>query len=446
VRDAEERLRRQAMYDPLTGLANRVWFNERLEHALAVQRRTTKLIGLLFVDIDNFKSINDRFGHHIGDLALATIAQHLAGAIRPGDTAARLGGDEFAVILHDIDDAAASAGVAERLHRALAEPIEVEGRWLGVDASIGIAVGTEAETLLKEADAAMYRAKASPGLKFAFFDPELDAASLLRFRRLGELAEALGRDELRLHYQPIVNLDTFAVEGYEALLRWQHPVDGELPPLEFIPLAEDSGLIVPIGGWVLRQACSHGAAISARDEREYEISVNVSARQLQHPGFVEEVDEALRESRLAPHQLVLEITESVLIDTADVDERLRSLKTRGVKIALDDFGTGYGSLSYLHRLPVDIVKIDRSFTATLDTDSAGEALVAAIVGLGAALGTRLTAEGIERESQSAIVKALGCKSGQGFHYGYPQAPEADDLSRDVDGAAALSPAGAPEAP
>jgi EAL domain-containing protein (putative c-di-GMP-specific phosphodiesterase class I) len=343
--------------------------------------------------------------------------------IRGGDTAARLGGDEFGVILQSVSTAAEASAVAERLRRALAQPIDVDGRELRIEASIGIAIGDDPQTLLKEADAAMYRAKSNPGLGYAFFDPNLDDLALVRFRRIAELSEALERDEFRLHFQPIVALPSEATEGYEALLRWEHPELGELQPLDFIPLAEECGLIVPIGGWVLREACVHAARMTRESGQPLEMAVNVSARQLQHPEFVRHVDEALDASGLAPSQLVLEITESVLIDTGDVEERLGHLKERGVQIALDDFGTGYGSLAYLQRLPVDIVKIDRSFTARVDVDAEGEALLRAIVGLGNALGTRLVAEGIERASQGDVIRELGCESGQGFHYGRP-APHA----------------------
>ncbi len=359
----------------------------------------------------------------MGDAILEVLGERLRTLIRAGDTAARLGGDEFALLLAVVSEPAEVARVAERVLAAIAEPVESEGNRFVLEASIGIALGDDPHDLLKQADAAMYRAKSQLGLGYAFFDPELDHAALVRFRRIAELAEAVEQREFRLHYQPIVALPSGEISGYEALLRWQHPELGELEPLEFIPLAEESGLIVPIGRWVLQEACMHAARLSATAEREFEISVNVSARQLQHPDFVDHVEAALERAGLPPHCLVIEITESVLIETGNaVETRLGTLKDKGIEIALDDFGTGYGSLAYLQRLPVDIVKIDRSFTASVDTDAAGKALLRAIVGIGNALGTRLVAEGIERQSQSEVIRDLGCHNGQGFHYGRPEAP------------------------
>ena len=418
-RAAEEQLRRQALYDPLTGLANRAYFNDRLERAVSARKAPGERTGLLFLDLNSFKAINDRFGHHVGDGVLRALAERMHGVVRTGDTAARLGGDEFAVILERAGEAADVSAIAQRLYNVLAEPLEIEGRSLCVEASIGISLGDDPVELLKQADAAMYRAKAHPGIGYAFFDPGLDKAALIRFRRTGELAEALERGELSVHYQPIVDLPSGEVGGYEALLRWEHPTLGMLPPGEFIPLAEGSGSIVPIGAFVLREACLYGKRLGGETGRALEMAVNVSARQLQHPDFVQHVEDALAVSALPPEQLVLEITESVLIDTGDVEERLASLRAKGIKIALDDFGTGYGSLAYLQRLPIDIVKIDRSFTARVDTDDDGRALLQAIVGFGNALGTRLVAEGIERAEQNAVVQELGCQSGQGFHYGRP---------------------------
>ena len=421
-REAEEQLRRQAMHDALTGLANRAFFNERLAHAVSIRKEPGEQTALLFVDLNNFKSLNDRFGHPMGDAILEVLGERLRRLIRAGDTAARLGGDEFALLLEVVSEPAEVARVAERLLAAIAEPVEIEGHRFVPEASIGIALGDDAHNLLKQADAAMYRAKSQLGVGYAFFDPELDHAALIRFRRIAELAEAIERREFGLHYQPIVALPSGEISGYEALLRWQHPELGELQPVEFIPAAEESGLIVPIGHWVLQEACMHAARLGAAEGRELEISVNVSARQLQHPDFVDHVKAALERAGLPAHCLVIEITESVLIETGDAAEtRLCTLKGMGIEIALDDFGTGYGSLAYLQRLPVDIVKIDRSFTASVDTDAAGEALLRAIVGLGNALGTRLVAEGIERQSQSEVIEGLGCHSGQGFHYGRPQA-------------------------
>jgi EAL domain-containing protein (putative c-di-GMP-specific phosphodiesterase class I) len=286
--------------------------------------------------------------------------------------------------------------------------------------SIGIAIGDSSIELLKQADAAMYRAKAESGADYAFYDEELDRASVDRFRRIGELRRALEEEQFTLAYQPVVNLDPFEVVGLEALLRWQHPTLGEVPPLDFIPLAEESGLIVQIGRWVLLEACFYASRLRELLGRDLEIAVNVSARQLQHPEFLEHVDDALHRADLPPHLLTLELTESVLVASGErAEQQLSTLKDRGVKLALDDFGTGYASLAYLQRLPVDIVKIDRSFTAKIDSGAADLALLEGIVGLGKALGLQLVAEGIERVAQQGIVLDLGCHGAQGFHFGRP---------------------------
>jgi diguanylate cyclase (GGDEF)-like protein/PAS domain S-box-containing protein len=419
-REAQEQLRQQALYDTLTGLANRAFFHEQLEHAVSIRKESEQQTALIFIDLDEFKAINDQFGHSVGDEVLATLGRRIQELIRAGDSVARLGGDEFAVLLAVVQEPTEAAVVAERVLEQITTPIEVADRHFTLRASVGIAIGSCGTDLLKQADAAMYRAKAQADSDYAFYDDELDRAALDRFNRIGELRRALEEPQFTLAYQPVVSLEPVDVVGLEALLRWQHPQLGEVAPLDFIPLAEESGLIVPIGRWVLREACLYASRLRDRLGRDVEIAVNVSARQLQHPEFVDHVDSALERAGLPPALLTLELTESVLVAAGDrVEQQLAALKSRGVKLALDDFGTGYASLAYLQRLPVDIVKIDRSFTAGIDTGEDDLALLQGIVGLGKALGLKLVAEGIERVAQQGIVHDLGCDGAQGFHFGRP---------------------------
>jgi EAL domain-containing protein (putative c-di-GMP-specific phosphodiesterase class I) len=320
-----------------------------------------------------------------------------------------------------IGEASEAVRVAERLLDAIRTPIELAGRRVLVSASIGISVGHDVAAMLQEADAAMYRAKAQRDGGYAFFEPELDTFAAERSRRVNELREAVDAGQFTLEYQPVIDLGAHAIMGYEALLRWQHPVDGKVAPLDFIPLAEESGLIIPLGKWVLEEACRYGAQLCQEMGRELNMSVNVSAVQLEHPDFVAHVEEALAESGFAPHRLILELTESVLLASGEhTQQRLAALKTSGITLALDDFGTGYASLSYLQRFPVDIVKIDRSFTATIESTTADLVLLRGIVDLGNALGLRLVAEGIQTRGQHEIVRGLGCHSAQGFYFGHPE--------------------------
>jgi EAL domain-containing protein (putative c-di-GMP-specific phosphodiesterase class I) len=297
-----------------------------------------------------------------------------------------------------------------------------------VSASIGISLGGDAERMLKEADAAMYRAKTQRDVGYAFFDPVLDSSAVQRSRRIAELREALERGEFILEYQPVVDLEAQEITGYEALIRWLHPTEGRIGPLEFIPLAEETGLIVPLGQWVLNEACARGAALQQEHGREVQMAVNVSARQLQHPEFVGHVRHALERSAFPAPRLTLELTESVLASGEHVERELVALKAMGIMLALDDFGTGYASLSYLQRFPVDIVKIDRSFTAAIGAPDNDLVLLKGIIDLGNALGLNLVAEGIETSEQHRIVRGLGCQGAQGFYFGRPSPIAPPDLS------------------
>jgi diguanylate cyclase (GGDEF)-like protein/PAS domain S-box-containing protein len=435
-REAQDQLRQMALYDTLTGLANRAFFHEQFEHIVSIRKGPEQQTAVLFVDLDDFKNVNDRWGHDVGDKVLATLGTRINGALRAGDLAARLGGDEFAVVIPLVEDPSEAVRVTERLRESISAPIDLEDTQLSVTASIGISIGSDVETMLQEADAAMYRAKRHQDFGYAFFETNLDAAAVKRSRRLVELREAIERGQFALDYQPLIDLDAHEITGYEALLRWHHPTEGVVAPMEFIPLAEESGLIVPLGRWVLEEACRYGMVLHEEMGRETRMSVNVSARQLLHADFVTHVENALAQSGFPAQCLTLELTESVLLANGDnTGKRLAELKSRGIALALDDFGTGYASLSYLQRFPVDIVKIDRSFVNRIEAATADLMLLKGIVDLGDALGLSLVAEGIETREQLELVRDLGCGGGQGFYFGYPAAEPlrelAEEHSRDV---------------
>ncbi|MDX6567169.1 MAG: hypothetical protein QOE10_2831 [Gaiellales bacterium] len=428
-REAQEQLRQMALYDTLTGLANRAFFQEQFQHAISIRKEPGHQSALLFLDLNDFKNVNDRWGHDVGDAVLASLGARVQQTLRAGDSAARLGGDEFAIVIQSISEAPEAVRVAERLLAAISTPIDFDGRQVTVTASIGISVGDDVEAMLQEADAAMYRAKGQQDVGYAFFEPELDTLATQRSRRVSELREALELGQFTLDYQPVIALEAHEITGYEALLRWQHPREGEVAPLNFIPLAEESGLIVPLGRWVLEEACRYGALLHEEMGREVHMSVNVSARQLQHPDFASHVEEALANTGFLPHCLILELTETVLLASGEHTlQHLAALKARGITLALDDFGVGYASLSYLQHFPVDIVKIDRSFTATIESATADLVLLRGIVDLGKALGLQLVAEGIQTQGQHEIVRGLGCDSAQGFYFGYPAAEALRELA------------------
>ena len=432
-----EEIRHQAFHDGLTGLANRALFGDRVEHALARSARTGSLVAVLFVDLDDFKTVNDRFGHQAGDQLLRSIAERLGAIVRPGDTAARLGGDEFAVLLEDVHGQDDAQIVATRLIEAIRTPTRLGDVDALVGASIGIALSTaggeRAPDLLRNADFAMYRAKSAGKGRYEIFEASMRAGIAERAELEQIIHGAVDRGELRIAYQPIVELATGKVVGAEALVRW-HPAGRPLlMPADFIMLAEENGQIVAIGRWVIEEACR--LARSWQDQLRdpsFGISVNLSARQFQHPDLVRDVKAALATSGLAPGCLTLEITESVLMQhTTSTIETLGQLREHGVRLAIDDFGTGYSSLSYLDRFSVDALKIDRTFVDGFGADREGPVLVRAIIDLGQALGLEVVAEGIERVDQLGPLRALGCRFGQGYLFSRPLEPHA--LSALLDG-------------
>jgi diguanylate cyclase (GGDEF)-like protein len=423
--DMEEQLRRLAFHDPLTLLANRALFRDRVEHALAVSRRSDRGVAMLFIDLDEFKAINDNFGHSQGDRVLCATAQRLIQCTRSGDTVARLGGDEFAVLLENLGSKEAVIEIAGRIVTALRQPFPFLGGEACVAASIGIAFATPddgVEEMLRNADVAMYSAKAQGKGRYAVFMAEMPDVADKRRQAEAELAQALTDDQFQLYYQPIVELRSGYLLGVEALVRWRHPTRGLVEPGEFLSIAEGSGQMVALGRWVLRQACSEVGAWQARlpEGRQLRLAINMSVGQLRDPDVVADVNLALQESKLDPGCLVIEVTEGVLMhNTESMLTKLNLLSKLGVRIAIDDFGTGYSSLAYLHRFPIDIVKIDRSFIEQLGGDADGAQLTRAIITLGDTLGLEVIAEGIEHEQQLHELIELGCVAGQGYFYEKP---------------------------
>lgn len=421
----EGQLAHQAYHDPLTGLANRVLFKDRVDHALSRRSRGAEELAVLFLDLDNFKSVNDTLGHEAGDELLKRVADRLVTCLRDSDTIARLGGDEFAVLIEGVNGDQDAYVVADRLIESLQMPFDLKGRHVLCGGSVGVAFSTEgssSEELLANADVAMYAAKAAGKARRETYRADMRKSLITRMSMEAELQRAVENQEFVIHYQPIFSVGTERITGVEALVRWAHPERGIIPPGDFIPLAEETGLIVPIGKWVLEQAC-----LQAKLWQEHytngsplKVSVNLSVRQFQQTNLVGEVAEVLRTSQLPPHALTLEITESILVqDNLVAVDKLQELKELGVQLALDDFGTGYSSLGYLRRFPIDVLKIDKSFIDGLTHDSEEAALARAIVQIGETLRLCTVAEGIEHEEQATELRNLGCEEGQGYYYARP---------------------------
>jgi diguanylate cyclase (GGDEF)-like protein/PAS domain S-box-containing protein len=437
IRDISERksfqdeLEHQAFHDTLTGLPNRALFRNRVEHALLGRRRDRLPVAILFLDVDDFKYVNDSLGHAAGDLVLGEVAHRLEDCMRPVDTAARIGGDEFAILIRDAESELQAIEIAQRLMGAVSAPIALDGRDLVLATSIGIAFSDQhmvssrdADELLRNADAAMYMAKENGKGGYRIFEPEMHARAMARLELKSELQRALDAGEFTLRYQPIMDLARGDMAGMEALARWEHPERGELSPTEFVPLLEETGLIVQVGHRVLTEACTWAAHMQSECPREPPLSmaVNVSARQLQRAEFIEDVEQVLKATGIVPNSLTLELTESVMMQDMEVSlMRLESLRRLGVKLAIDDFGTGYSSLNYVRELPVDILKIDRSFLA--DKNPQVAEMTASIVELARIFNLKAVAEGVETVDQLERLEGMQCDFGQGFHFARPLHPE-----------------------
>lgn len=421
---ARERARHLATHDQLTGLANRALFHDRLEQTLAAARRGRQKLAVLFVDLDGFKTINDTLGHAVGDGLLRAIARRMAVCLRETDTPARLGGDEFAILLTNLTNELDAATVARKVLASLGAPIQFRRQSTSIRCSVGVATfprdATEADDLIRKADTAMYHAKERGGNRFDFYTADMNAAIQRRVALEDRLRTALEEEQLLVYYQPQFDLTRGRILGAEALLRWQHPELGLVSPSHFLPIAEETGLIVPIGDWILREACAQNARWNQEGHRGLRVSVNVSSQQFLESGFADVVRSALQETGLPPVSLELEITEGSLLRDVEVTlNTLRKLKDLGVRLAIDDFGTGYSAMSYLKRLPIDVLKIDQSFVRALTTDPADATITETIVQLAGGLNLTTIAEGVETLEQLLLLGSYGCNRMQGYLFGKP---------------------------
>ena len=439
LEETKEHFRHAAFHDSLTGLPNRAMFTELLKAEIeSSKRRGEHMFAVLFLDLDRFKNINDSLGHTHGDLLLVAFAERLERTLRPIDTLARFGGDEFAILLSGMSDATDAVRVAQRIQDELSQPFVLDKNSAFATASIGIALSSSGydrpDDILRDADIAMYRAKENGKARYEVFDHGMHARAVSRLQLESDLRQAIERNEFCVYYQPIVSLETGRLAGFEALVRWNHPRRGLVSPADFIPVAEETGLIVPIGEWVLNEACARVRQwqIDSPSHRSLSLSVNLSARQVAQPDLLNRIKEALENSKLNSHCLKLEITESVVMENAEAAAQMfKQLRSLGVQLSIDDFGTGYSSLSYLHRFPLNYLKIDRSFVSRLTTDN-DNAIVRTISTLARNLGMEVIAEGIETEEQFQQLKMLGCEYGQGYLFSRPVANEGVDhlLSQD----------------
>jgi diguanylate cyclase (GGDEF)-like protein/PAS domain S-box-containing protein len=437
-RQSEQRLHHLAHHDPLTNLPNRVLLQDHLKHAMSEADRLDRLVAVMFLDLDHFKTINDTLGHDVGDALLKVVAERLAVCLRPSDTASRLGGDEFTVILANVAHVDDVTRVAQKILDQFTSPFRIGGRELFVSPSIGITLypldDKDDASLLRDADIAMYRAKELGRNQFQFYAPELNVRATRRLELETGLRQALERQEFILHYQPLVDMKTGKIRGMEALLRWQHPEFGLIPPLDFIPLAEETGLIIPIGQWVLKTACAQIKAWHDAGFPTLQVAVNLSSKQLRDKNLIDVVKRTLTEAGVEARYLDLELTESVLMQDMDLAATiLKELKVIGVSFSLDDFGTGYSSLSYLRRFPVDYLKIDRSFVHDINTDPFGAGLIQAIIAMAKVLNIKVIAEGVETYEQLKFLRRHGCNIAQGYYCSKPLSVQSfNELLQDWD--------------